>query len=575
MKDRNEPTELDRYRLLYQVSNVIHSTLDPQDALELILQEAVKLMGANSGSIILLNPTTGFLEIQAARGLDPKAQQVKLRMGEGITGWVARMGKPARVGDVRKDPRYILFQSKIRSELAVPLSVQGELRGVINVDSVRLNEFSEADEEMLGEFANLASQVIHNTWQYEQLRLKARLFESLVSVSQAISSALNPDEVLNVIAREATNLMHAKMCSILMADESFEMLKLRSSFGAGPQYLAKSDLPVDESLMGTVIRRGKPAQIANVQTDSRYQNVTVARSEGLVSLLSVPLRHGGEIAGTINVYTGVQHSFSNEEIQTLIALSDLSSIVLDKARLHEEIVEAEETLRQNERLSALGLLAAEVAHEIRNPLTVIKMLLHSLNLRFPGEDPRNEDWRIMGEKVDHLNAIVERILSYAKNSEPVLAEVDVNRLLDDLFVLTRQKMKTQNVSLQQCYSDGLPAAIADPRQVEQVFLNLTLNAIEAMPDGGELRVTTRRAAPDEEYGREAVEIGFRDTGPGLSEEQQKNIFSSLLSSSKKGGTGLGLAIIWKIVEAHQGRLLVKSEAGAGAAFCVRLPISKE
>ena len=93
MKDRDEPTELDRYRLLYQVSNVIHSTLDPQDALELILQEAVKLMRANSGSIILLNPTTGFLEIQAARGLDPKARQVKLRMGEGITGWVARRSK--------------------------------------------------------------------------------------------------------------------------------------------------------------------------------------------------------------------------------------------------------------------------------------------------------------------------------------------------------------------------------------------------------------------------------------------------------------------------------------------------
>src|SRR5438552_9536245 len=184
----------ERLNLLFQVSNVIHSTLEPREALKLILGEAVRLMRAISGSVALLNPTTGFLEIEASHGLPPRASQLKLRLGEGITGWVARAGKPARVGDVTKDPRYIMVRRKVCSELAVPLEVNGEVRGVLNVDSDRLNAFSLEDQEFLEALAAEAARVIHHTWLYEQLRLKARLFESLTSVSQAINSTVNLDD---------------------------------------------------------------------------------------------------------------------------------------------------------------------------------------------------------------------------------------------------------------------------------------------------------------------------------------------------------------------------------------------
>ena len=137
LKDR-----CDRLELLYQVSKVIHSTLEPHRALTLILGEAVQLMRASSGSIVLFNPTTGFLEIQASHGLPEGASQLKLRPGEGITGCVAQTGKPARVGDVTQDRRYVMVQQNVRSELAVPLEVNGIVRGVLNVDSDRLNAFS-------------------------------------------------------------------------------------------------------------------------------------------------------------------------------------------------------------------------------------------------------------------------------------------------------------------------------------------------------------------------------------------------------------------------------------------------
>src|ERR1051326_4511066 len=137
----------ERLNLLYQVSNVIHSTLDARQALELILREAVRLMRATSGSVVLLNPTTGFLEIHAAHGLPENAAALKLRVGEGITGGVARAGKAARVGNVAGDPRYIMVRSNVRSELAVPLEVNGEIRGVLNVDSDREDAFPAEDEK--------------------------------------------------------------------------------------------------------------------------------------------------------------------------------------------------------------------------------------------------------------------------------------------------------------------------------------------------------------------------------------------------------------------------------------------
>src|ERR1035438_5099896 len=139
----------ERLQLLYQVSNVIHSTLEPQEALQLIVSEAVRLMHASSGSVVLIQGTGGFLEIHASQNLPSAATRLKLRVGEGITGWVARNGKPARVGDVTQDPRYVMARRGVRSELAVPLEVNGETRGVLNVDSDRTNAFSPDDQELL------------------------------------------------------------------------------------------------------------------------------------------------------------------------------------------------------------------------------------------------------------------------------------------------------------------------------------------------------------------------------------------------------------------------------------------
>jgi signal transduction histidine kinase len=563
----------ERLKLLYQVGGVIHSTLEPQPALLLIVREAARLMDASSCSVVLLNPTSGFLEIQASQGLPEKAEALRLRIGEGLTGWVAQTGKPARVGDVTQDKRYIMLRPEVRSELAVPLEVNNEVRGVLNVDADRLDAFSEDDQELLESLAVQAAGVIQNTWLYEQIRLKARLLESLARVSRTINSALNLDEVLQIITTEACELMQAKMCSLMMIDETRTWLNLRASFGAGEAYIRKPRLSVQESLIGAVVRRKRPIHVENVQTSSRFQNVEVARQEGLVSLLSAPLLFAGEAIGALNVYTDKPYHYSDEEIRILSAFAELSAIAIEKARLYERVVDVEELLRQNEKLSALGLLAAEVAHEIRNPLTVMKMLYHSLDLKFPVEDPRAKDARLLGEKIEHLNKIVERILDFARTTEPKLAPVDLNGLVEELSLLVRHKLTNQGVRLERKLQADLPAVMGDAMQLEQAFLNLILNAADAMPNGGDLTIATRIATPSGTGTKPAsVLVEVADNGEGMSEEQCGRAFGSVLSTTKAKGTGLGLAIVGRTIETHGGKVSIRSQIGHGTTFEVSLPV---
>jgi signal transduction histidine kinase len=310
-----------------------------------------------------------------------------------------------------------------------------------------------------------------------------------------------------------------------------------------------------------------------VQTSGRYQNIEVARREGLISLLSVPLLFAGQSIGTLNVYTSRHYNFSNEEIRILSALAELSAIAIEKARLYERIVDVEEQLRQNEKLSALGLLAAEVAHEIRNPLTVMKLLYHSLDLKFPANDPRAKDARIIEAKIEHLNKIVEQILDFARTTEPKLAPVNLNELIDELGLLVRHKLANQNIRLIRDLQPDLPPVMGDAPQLEQAFLNLILNAAEAMADGGTFTIKSSEIhLPRTSLQPTHVAVEFKDTGKGMSEELQKRAFTAVLSTTKAKGTGLGLAIVGRIIETHRGEIRIKSRIGRGTSITITMPV---
>lgn len=563
--------ETEIYKDLYSVSQEIVSIVETEKALQKIIESAVDMIKATSGSVALLNPTSGKLEILASTGLDKEARSVKLDVGRGITGYVAATGLVMRVNDVSKDQRYISIRDSVKAEMACPIEIDDHLRGVINVDSDKSNAFTESHQTILVELASMAARLIDNAWRHEQVLHRASLFAALTRVGQTINSSITLEETLNLVVSEACKLIHGKVSSVMLfSTKQPGFLDIKATYGGGEAYRdARRKINLEDSLMGIVTRRQKPLQISNIFESSRYQNLDMAREEGLVAILSVPVKTADKILGTLNVYKGEIHNFSNEEVDCVSALAELAAIAIHRASLYKDISEKERLLNQNDKLSALGLLAAEVAHEIRNPLTVIKMLFHTMEIDFGESDPRTEDARIIRDKMDQLNLIVERVLRFARNAEPVISQIQLNSEIEDLLSLIRIKLDQRNILLEKNLMVDLPVIVGDSSQINQAILNIVLNAIEAMDNGGTLSISssvTKKLLNHPGEKEMKIWIQISDTGKGFPEEIKEKLQSPILHSTKQTGTGIGLALVKKILDTHKAGIEVESVPGEGATI---------
>jgi signal transduction histidine kinase len=212
-------------------------------------------------------------------------------------------------------------------------------------------------------------------------------------------------------------------------------------------------------------------------------------------------------------------------------------------------------------------LAAEIAHEIRNPLTVVQMLFHSLMQELPLGDTARRDAALIETKMKQMNRILDQVLTFARSSEPDLEPLDARALVQDILLLTRHKLNEQRIEVRIDLPDAPAWLRGDRAQLEQALLNLVLNACQAMGSGGALVLSVHLQT---HQGRPHVAIGVKDNGPGMTRERQEELFQPFLSH-KKGGTGLGLALVHKTVQSHGGSVQVKSRRGVGTLFQLLIP----
>jgi signal transduction histidine kinase len=249
------------------------------------------------------------------------------------------------------------------------------------------------------------------------------------------------------------------------------------------------------------------------------------------------------------------------------------------ARSHRELqeqtrllLEKEVQLRRADRLSALGQLSAGLAHEIRNPLGAIKGAVEILQDDYAPGHPKAEFYAILLKEVERLNDVLTNFLTFARPVTPHLAPVDLRDVLTALEGLISGQARAHRVQIFTTFHAGPSRVMADATLLKQAFLNIMLNAVEAMPDGGDLAISTRLPTASGPGARpEWAEVVFDDTGTGIPEEDVGHIFDPFFTT-KADGTGLGLAITHRIIENHRGTIRVMSQRGKGTTFVVTLPL---
>ncbi len=563
--DERDVSEHKAVDALYRISTLSGNEKDPLEALEGILDEVINLFGASSASICLINANSDKLLIEVERGLSIASKGFELPMGVGITGWVALYGEPFLCPDVRDEEKYFTLDDRINSEMAAPLIEGGRTVGALNVDSFELNAFNENDLRLLVLMAKEASRVLENMWMIQQLRRKADQLQTLVLVGQDMSGKREWKEVLRTITREALLILDCNLSAFFLYDKEEDLLNLHSLQDRNGSRFYDESLSLSDSILGTSLRSQRQVQTRDLLRTEEHHFVTLIREEKLHSMLVTPVVYEDEPIGVLSLYVDRAHRFNDDEKLIARALADLGAIAAENARLYGLVFDSEESLRKSERLTTLGTLAAEIAHEIRNPLMVIRLLFDSLDLA-DADEGKSKDLLVIKEKLDHLEQIAGRILDFGKSREAFRKTFSLKEIIQDAALLVRLKLEQSQVKLDICKFEDDFMVYVDKGQIQQALLNLMLNALVAMPQGGQLTIETGWSKD-----RKAL-LFVKDTGSGIASDLQEKIFDSFLTGTTEG-TGLGLSISKRILRAHDGDLELVESGTEGTIFKISLPLA--
>jgi signal transduction histidine kinase len=565
---------------MVETSREISAVLD----LEVVLRSiATHARQAVKGDMVFIAPLERDAAVSPARvvlGSQASPEDIVIRPGVGMGGWVLANREPFLTDDYVNDPRIIhdpKYDAMSRDEgmgaaLALPIMLQGEIIGILGVASRRRAAFVREDVETLQRLAQQAAIAVANARLYDEAKLKTARLETLIRVSQVMTSTLEPQRIAQVI----TDAMHDLAPDIAVRMwETPDDAKVWRPFGGTPSpRRGEGDddptLPAGAGLVGAVAAKRAPVVIDDVRRDDRVVRRSALEREGVVSFLGLPLLREEKLLGVLCAATRTPHDFSDDEVSLFASLAQQAAIALENARLyqdlrhsHGELVSAQAELVRKTRMAAMGEIAAAVAHEARNPLGALTNCIGLLrgNPHLTGEDA--ELLTIMEDESKRLNDIVSDFLAFGRPRAPRFAPVDLHELIDATWsFLQRDDRCPPSIVFERRFDGGLGPVMADRDQLRQVFWNLLLNAVQAMRHGGTLTVETGRT-PD------GVEVRVRDTGPGIPANIRPRLFEPFVTS-KSGGTGLGLAIVRRIIEDHGGRITVTAHDGEGTCFVLSL-----
>ncbi|MCX5750565.1 MAG: ATP-binding protein [Candidatus Saganbacteria bacterium] len=526
----------DYQRTIQEVSQAITSVIKLEEIVRLVVRTLTELMRVKEIS---------FLVLERERG---KFKSIGLELeGKGSHYKIMEIDEKSPIVSWIKTKKDVLVDDEIESNIAVeneegikrslkdvyeeierlelviwvPIISRGEIVGLIVLgEKLSGDIFTSEDVRLLKTLGNQIAVGIENTALYEEvLAVKNYAEDILMSMSNGILTTDLSGGIVtfNYMAEKLTGLSSKNVIG----------KSIKDVFGA------------DSIVVAAVESTLKDRCYSNFETVLDL----AGGGKSMVSISSTLLRdnYGKRMGG-------------------LISLTDVS-----------EVKELQGKVQQADKLAALGTMAAGMAHEIKNPLSSMKVLTQLLPLKFEDLEYRQKFSEIMPREIERIDRIVESLLGFARAASPKFEKIRIEAVMSDTLEYYKRKMEENSVKLD-LHQEDVPPIIGDFGQLSQVFSNLVLNAIQVMQGGGVLKVVIRRGKRTSE-GIDTVAVEVSDTGKGMDKETLSKLFDPFYTT-KYGGTGLGLTISHSIVSGHRGFIDVKSEVGKGTAFTVILPVTQ-
>jgi K+-sensing histidine kinase KdpD len=528
---------------LYQAGKSISTTVELTELQGSLLELASQVIGAKTGSLMLLDTEKKELQIQAAIGLEPKiVKNTVLKLGDSIAGYVAEKGVPLMVEDVESDARFRRINKakyETRSLLSVPLKIQNKVIGVINLNNkLDGSAFTSDDLRLLTTFASQAAAAIDDTHQFNQVKNKAGQLSVLYEVATGLSTLTAEfKEVAHFIYAKLKNVVPVDYCLWFAWSEKEEVLELRQTEGVlESQKHTQIEVPFgkDELFQIDKLKNRLEKKSSKIE----------APGCRLGTFLAVPILAEGSLHGVFCVG-------NSESLPISQAQKEIVSIVASQAA---SVYERQKALLNATRLITMGNLISEISHDLKKPLTNIKNSLQILReKKLPG-DGSQALLASSEQEVMRLAELVKELVNFSKPESYQPKRKSVAAILDKAVVLIEPDLSSKKIVLRKKYSKDLPSLLVNEKSLLEAFLNILINALDSMPKAGKLTLSGKVEWLDE-HQKDFLRLSFQDSGCGIAEENLSRICERYFTT-KEEGSGLGLAVVDRVVKAHNGFMKV-------------------
>ncbi len=557
---------------LYEAGKSIGSTANLQELLRQIVALASNVTEAQVGSIMLLDEHSEYLTIEAAIGLEEKIiETTRLPIGASIAGWVAQQGEPLIVENVEQDDRFQRINKErygAASLLCCPLKIKNRVIGVINMANKQGGEgFTKDDLRLLTTFASQAAIAVDDANQFEKNRRRLTEFQILHEITTELAQIRSLTDFHDRLIEKLSRVFPIDYSILFTWDDMKKVLVADGVSGMADIPLTRSGkidltkIPVeriifrfpDQSEKEFADIDGLTSAIADKMKDSPlFPSPSNAH-------MAIPVFKYGNLAYVFYLGTDAQGRFSDEDIS-------LARLIISQAAI---LFEKEKSLLNATRLLTMGNMISEISHDLRRPLTSIKGGLQIISQRWPDVMENSQFLKDVQDEVHRMNELVRELVDFSNPNKYQTEKVDLRQVVERARELVDADLRKTKVKFEAHYEDADWNVIVNKNQIMEAFLNLFINAIDAMPGGGVLSVLGLLETPEHKK-QEYLAVRVTDTGVGIKKENLSKVFGRYYTT-KETGTGLGLAVVERIVSAHNGTLRVESEEGKGSTFTLYFP----